>query len=157
MLKIYARKDHSDLHQTAYDLLLYGMKHDFGFDRSELEINRDEQGKPYFLSNPYHFSITHTDGLAIVAISDVPVGIDAERDDRIISDKLAKRFLHSDSATVEDWTRYEGLGKMLGCGIPLTKEQMAVSYFHRIYRSVPGYVICCVTRLKQECDQILIV
>ena len=157
MLKIYAKQDHSDLHKHAYDLLLFGMKHDFGFDHTELEICKDKQGKPYFLNNSYYFSITHTDGLAVVAISDVPVGIDAEREDRLISDKVAKRFLHLDCACVEDWTRYESLGKMLGCGIPLTKEQMNLSYFHRIYKEVPGYVICCVTKTYQDCDRIQIV
>lgn len=51
------------------------------------------QGKPYFPDSPLHFSITHTPRHAFCALSDAPVGIDAEETDRNISLKLAERIL----------------------------------------------------------------
>ena len=51
------------------------------------------RGKPYFLSSPYHFSITHTKNRVFVALSDRPVGIDAEQTTRQVNPKLAEKIL----------------------------------------------------------------
>lgn len=52
-----------------------------------------ERGKPYFPGSPLHFSITHTKRHAFCALSDAPVGIDAEELDRQISPALAEKIL----------------------------------------------------------------
>ena len=52
-----------------------------------------DRGKPYFQDSPIHFSITHTPRHVFVALSDRPVGIDAEETDRRINPALAEKIL----------------------------------------------------------------
>lgn len=50
-------------------------------------------GKPHFVGGAMYFSITHTRGHVFCALSDKPVGIDAEELDRNISLALADKIL----------------------------------------------------------------
>ena len=52
-----------------------------------------EWGKPYFESSNLHFSISHTKKHAFCALSEGPVGIDAEEKDRKIDLRLAEKIL----------------------------------------------------------------
>ena len=56
------------------------------------EILITHRGKPYFAKGP-HFSISHTKEMAFCALSDRPVGIDAEPMDRDIDLRLADKIL----------------------------------------------------------------
>lgn len=49
-------------------------------------------GKPYFADGPY-FSITHTENHVFCALSEKPIGIDAEELDRKINLRLADKIL----------------------------------------------------------------
>lgn len=62
------------------------------------EITRTENGKPY--TDDIHFSITHTGGIALIAISDRPVGVDAEivRERDFLS--VLKRFTPREQAEI---------------------------------------------------------
>ena len=53
------------------------------------EIRRTQRGKPYFVGSPLHFSISHTKKHVFCALSDRPIGIDAEEADRDIRLALA--------------------------------------------------------------------
>lgn len=57
------------------------------------EIGKMPRGKPYFLSGDYHFSITHTNTQAFCALSDKPIGIDAEELTRVVNPRLAEKIL----------------------------------------------------------------
>lgn len=57
------------------------------------EIRITPEGKPYFPNSPLHFSITHTRRHVFCALSERPIGIDAEEADRDISLKLAEKIL----------------------------------------------------------------
>ena len=57
------------------------------------EILVTDRGKPYFKDCGLHFSISHTKGHVFCALSDRPIGIDAEEVDRDISLKLAQKIL----------------------------------------------------------------
>jgi len=50
-------------------------------------------GKLYFANGSLHFSISHTKAHAFCALSDRPIGIDAEEKDRPINLKLAEKIL----------------------------------------------------------------
>lgn len=56
-------------------------------------ISRTPRGKPYFETGPWHFSISHTKTRVFCALSQNPVGIDAEDLDRKINLKLAEKIL----------------------------------------------------------------
>lgn len=51
------------------------------------------RGKPYFLDSTCHFSISHTKDHVFCALSERPVGIDAEELDRDIRLELADKIL----------------------------------------------------------------
>lgn len=57
------------------------------------EILLTDQGKPYFAAGDLHFSISHTRYYVFCALSDVPIGIDAEEADRDIDLRLAEKIL----------------------------------------------------------------
>lgn len=52
-----------------------------------------QRGKPCFVDSPWHFSISHTRRHAFCALSQNPIGIDAEEMDRTINLKLADKIL----------------------------------------------------------------
>ena len=57
------------------------------------EILVEKLGKPYFLGNPVYFSISHTKARAFCALSDRPIGIDAEELTRQVNPRLAEKIL----------------------------------------------------------------
>lgn len=57
------------------------------------EILTTSRGKPYFATGDVHFSISHTKAHVFCALSDKPVGIDAEELDRQIRPELAQKIL----------------------------------------------------------------
>ena len=52
-----------------------------------------QRGKPYFAAGNWHFSISHTNKHAFCALSDAPIGVDAEEMDRNIDLRLAEKIL----------------------------------------------------------------
>lgn len=86
-------------------------------------------GKPYFENDPVHFSITHTKRHVFCALSDRPIGIDAEETDRKISLLLAEKILSENEKKQYDraedkqkalltfWVLKEAAAKCTGEGI----------------------------------------
>lgn len=133
----------SELHDAAYALLYRVMQQEHNCTMEMLDLQVTKEGKPYFKDSLWQFSICHTDGLVLVAVSDFSVGIDAEKSDRRISNRVANRFLKLPACTVKEWTQYESLGKMIGCGIPFTKEDLgSTRYFSKFYSDLIGYTVC---------------
>ena len=56
-------------------------------------ILRTERGKPYFADGSAYFSISHTKNHVFCALSDHPVGVDAEEADRDIDLRLGEKIL----------------------------------------------------------------
>ncbi len=86
-------------------------------------------GKPYFPDGSLHFSISHTKRHVFCAVSDRPVGIDAEEIDRKIDLRLADKILsdtekvHFENATdkrltlLKFWVLKEAAAKLSGKGL----------------------------------------
>ena len=77
-------------------------------------------GKPYIPGGP-EFSLSHSGTLAVIALADVPVGADAEKD-RPVGDAVRLRALTgAERADSRDflffWTRKEAALKCLGTGV----------------------------------------
>lgn len=66
-------------------------------------VVQEERGKPHFAGDGVHFSISHTPHHVFCAISDKPIGIDAEEMDRQIDLRLADKIL-----SPGEKTRYDG-------------------------------------------------
>lgn len=95
-------------------------------------IKKKESGAPY--CDNYYISVTHTDGVVMLALSDKPVGIDAEKSDRKVSETMKDIF---------NWTAYEAKCKLSGDGIKLSEVRAGGDYtdgvsFHTFLR---GYVL----------------
>ena len=93
------------------------------------EIAMGCRGKPYFPGSQLHFSITHTKHHVFCALSDRPIGIDAEEMDRKVSLTLANKILSPEEleqfAAAEDqalallkfWVLKEATAKWEGTGL----------------------------------------
>lgn len=89
--------------------------------QAPFEIKRTENGKPYIEGNPLFFSITHSGDRALVAISNVPVGVDLEvfntkKYSAVLESFSANEKLEilSDSDFLFHWTAREAFIKMRG-------------------------------------------
>ena len=125
MQLLYKPLNGADGHKAGLALLerLYG--------KPLPEIRRTKLGKPYFVDCPLHFSISHTKNYVFVALSDRPIGIDAEELDRDIKLSLAEKFLSPGEyvqyenaqdkrlALLKFWVLKEAAGKCTGEGLQL--------------------------------------
>ena len=114
-------------HETGRRLLARMYARQFG--RALPEIAVGERGKPYFPDGSACFSITHTPHHAFCALSDRPVGIDAEELDRRVSPRLAEKILspsekarydaaeNQAEALLRLWVLKEALVKCTGEGL----------------------------------------
>ena len=98
-----------------------------GVPSGALSFDVSEKGKPYCLNAGCEFSVSHTKGMIVCAVSPVPVGADAE----LIKpppEKVAKYFTEREREYIFSggmtagrffrvWTRKEAYGKMTGEGI----------------------------------------
>jgi phosphopantetheine--protein transferase-like protein len=123
------KEQHDAEHFAAYALLERGLN-ELGFP--PLRVLYTENGKPYFEGNPLYFSLSHTEGIAVCAISDAPVGVDIERirakkiesikriAARLFNEKENKYldlYNYDLSAFYEIWVRKEAMVKRTGIGI----------------------------------------
>jgi len=104
-----------------------------GVAPEQLTIERQPKGKPYFKNLPEcHFSVSHSGGVFVCALSDSPVGVDIQEykrrpDEEERCCKIAARFFHFDeidaldadtvSAFYNIWTAKEAYVKYTGDGI----------------------------------------
>lgn len=124
-------------------------------------VERDEYGKPHVKTDKELFvSVAHDGGLCLVAVAEVPVGIDLERADRTVKRRsgIARRcfcedeirFLGenmTDLAFTEMWVKKEALSKLIGKGVPCMKDKSVFSddlVFERIY-DYEGFIAYYVT------------
>lgn len=91
----------------------------------EPEILRTAAGKPYFADLPIFFSLSHSGGKAILAVSDREIGADIQQM-RPVDLRLAQRFFTARerayvgedvSRFYEVWTKKEAYGKWQGSGL----------------------------------------
>lgn len=78
---------------AAYTTLLCSLKKFFSIEQIEIEKNKN--GKPYLDKENVFFSISHSDNLAVIALSDEgEIGVDAQSFvDENKANRLEKRFL----------------------------------------------------------------
>ena len=86
-------------------------------------------GKPYIPGGP-EFSLSHSGALAVIALADVPVGADAEKD-RPVGEAVRLRALTgAERADSRDflffWTRKEAALKCLGTGVDRALDSLDV-------------------------------
>ena len=114
-------------HEAGRLLLAKLWRENMGGELPEIAIG--QWGKPYFVDSPWHFSISHTKRRVFCALSQVPVGIDAEETDREINLRLADKILSPNEKARFDtapdkrltllrfWVLKEAAAKLTGEGL----------------------------------------
>ncbi|MCR4672895.1 MAG: 4'-phosphopantetheinyl transferase superfamily protein [Lachnospiraceae bacterium] len=119
-------------HEAGLELLQEGLKKSFGFELDDMGvISAGEHGKP-FLKGHYgiNFSISHSNGIVLLALSDSGIGADIEKIrvfkpgliSRILTQAEQDTFLRSSEDSREEfffryWTLKEAWLKFAGLGI----------------------------------------
>ena len=114
-------------HEAGRELLASLYRAETGEELPEIRVT--DRGKPYFATGKWHFSISHTPRHAFCALSECPVGIDAEELDRSINLRLADRILSPNERAQFDaaadkrlalltfWVLKEAAAKLSGEGL----------------------------------------
>ena len=106
-------------------------------------VAREPSGKPYFPDAPeLCFSLSHTQGAVLLALSDRPVGADVELV-RPAPPRLSRRFGLEGEAFFRSWVRREARGKRTGEGITAqlrTETAMGPGERFGYVETFPGYV-----------------
>lgn len=127
--------------------------------RTLSEVPGRREGKEAAEAEKIYVSVTHTDGLALVAVSLFSIGIDAEREEKTVRypEALARRyFTEEDLRALENesfangafltmWVKKEALSKLIGRGIPCMKEKSVFDpelVFEKL--AIPGYTVFAV-------------
>lgn len=102
-------------------------------------LARSEHGKPYFPDGRFEFSLTHTRTIAALAVSDQPVGVDAETL-RPVRQGVAQRSMgpeelawiaaqpEENEALLTLWTCKEALVKRSGQGLQFRPRAVRLSF-----------------------------
>ena len=126
-------------------------------------IIREKGKKPYVKEENLYFSLSHTKGLIICAVSDRKVGADTEKIRNIKSkEKIITRFLKkeakkniSDEEFLSQWTRFESIVKYNG-EIILNPTELTNDKINITDLKMNGYIISvCSEDIKIEKEQII--
>ena len=149
-------------------LLRAGVSKDFLSKEESLIFAYGPSGKPLFHDLPdVHFNISHTGGLVVCAVGNIPIGIDAERIRPYPKSVLRKmtdrerlyiqKSDRQDEAFMRVWTMKEAMIKLTGEGLAVCDEAAvsgALSDIHCRQLVWQGqYVITAVenTNKNQDC------
>lgn len=91
-------------HELGRKLLDFALAKEYGISLHNISIETEEKGKPYLKDCPWiHFNISHTNGMVVCAVHDLPVGVDVE-EIRPYSDALVRKVLTaSERETLRRW------------------------------------------------------
>lgn len=114
-------------HEAGRELLARLYREETGQPLPEIAVA--DRGKPYFVTGNLHFSISHTKNHVFCALSDRPVGLDAEEMDRKIDLRLGSKILSpsekerceaagdKQAALLKFWVLKEAAAKLSGEGL----------------------------------------
>ena len=139
------------LHRNRYIAAHVMMRHTLaaylGLEPADIQIECGSKGKPFLSGDSahagLHFNLSHSDNMALLAISQAPVGIDIERvrKDRNL-EKVAKRFFSpAEQSALQQlaekdklralfacWTRKEAYIKATGTGLTIPLKSFSVTF-----------------------------
>ena len=165
--KIKAKKNTIAADESLIGEILarYALSNELLKPLKEIEIRHTEKGMPYIEGDLFFISITHSHGFVACAVSDSPVGIDAEKL-RYFSEGVARRMFneneHSFIESSDDktrsfymiWTLKESYLKAIGTGISFPMKNLeftvkdgSISFNldnnakFRVIESIDGYIL----------------
>ena len=130
-----------------------------------LDVNEDNQlaynryGRPYLVNDVRRFSLSHGGNYAVLAVSDIDIGVDIEKADRSARAVMQKFFLPEERSWIEEdlseprfaivWTRKESIAKADGRGLAMPlRDVSALTHegWHVESISFDGHVISCASK-----------
>lgn len=152
MKLLHRRLDGCDPHEAGLALLeeLYG--------GPLPRICRTELGKPYFADCPLYFSVSHTPRHVFCALSETPIGIDAEETDRDIKLSLAEKILSPAEfvqfrqaqdpcrALLTFWVLKEAAGKCTGEGLRIYPNHTEFSLSDPRVQEIDGCLVAVIQK-----------
>lgn len=112
-------------------------------------------GRPHPKDEGYYMSLTHTEGLAACVIADVPVGIDAERERKIVPGLARKILAPNETGDLREvWVKKESYLKRTGEGIRRSMTGFSVKeidgYLHTFYMDAYYISVCTEEKIEFE-------
>lgn len=119
------------------------------------QVVTGENGKPYIRGNPFYFNISHSHRYVMLLISDVPCGIDVQKQIPY-KEKLANRVLHTKELAVIDhfremtssalltllWSGKEAYLKYTGQGIRYAMSDLDISAYPKTWERISAASSC---------------
>lgn len=132
-----------DAHFHALELLSAALARDWGLSHCRLE--RDANGKPRLVHPCLFVNLTHCKGLAVCAVANTTVGVDAETPRQVKERTIARvcslqeqQMLAQSTMPAFDfsrlWTLKEAYAKCVGEGIRLPFKQLSFAYAAKTIR-----------------------
>lgn len=123
----YIKPEDRNASLISWLLLLYGLNREYGA-KNVPRVHVSPRGKPFLKDRrDIHFNISHTKGIAAVAISDLPVGLDVQVHVRMFEDILETTMCREEIEKIREepkcftlfWTLKEAWCKWKGVGLGL--------------------------------------
>lgn len=174
-LSSYAHTVSKKEHILAWSMLSFACKAETGKPVSQIRLTFSAKGKPYLAGNPFYFSLSHSDGKVLCAVSENELGADIQLV-RPVKDGVVKRVLCESERQIYEksenkpqcfasfWTQKESYLKYTGEGIAAglgTLDFSAVSgkdsfflYEKQFITFVDGSFVCSVCGCDEKNDGI---
>lgn len=132
------QRSHAEMSSFAREKVVSLAATDLSVAEKDIEIKTDMYGKPHIAGYvQWHFSITHTAGMIGIAVSNKPIGIDAEKirnadlriARRFFTDQENLRIKNSENKSrcfFEIWTKKEAYLKYIGKGLHMPLQSFEV-------------------------------
>ncbi len=125
--------------------------------KSGFEIKKTKSGKPY--TDGIYFSLSHTDGFTVCAVSDRQVGIDTEKIRPVKSaERIIKRFFGECEKSLTDeaflcmWTQFESRVKYFGEEITSCKNAKEKN-LHTETFLMDDYIVSVCSKEKEQIEK----
>ena len=125
-------------HEQGRRLLRQALWEEYRIELTEEMITRTANGKPCFKELPIFFNISHCSGMAVCALSDVPVGVDVESGRRVTDSLICKVLSPWERTYVKEqdsmerflelWTLKESWLKMTGDGLRVPLDTVSFRF-----------------------------
>ncbi len=149
MTKVFILSKEADVYSFAKKIAA----EKYNIDTCKIQLAKGVHGKPFFENlTDFHFNISHSGELNVIAVSDKAVGIDIEKL-RNADLRIAKRFCEDEynfikqnaalSVFFEIWTKKEAYLKLLGTGISGGLNSFSVFKIDKPLKTfeIDGYII----------------
>lgn len=108
----------------------------------DVEIIREHGKKPFFSHGGAHFSLSHSHGVMMLAISHAQVGADIQKTVPVDINKFSFIEAKDEEEFYKEWTKRESYVKMTGKGLSQIREDIPEDTHFEHFEVFDGYLAC---------------